>query len=519
MPTRSRRTATLKAPAPEAGSGAGDMVLGVGGRLAAPPAAALVDTAFAAELASQADLRVDIGLADLADTIALIEAEAIPAKDGAALLAALLQLQRQAAALPLDPALGDLYTNREHWLSQRTPAAGWLGAGRARREAITTAYHLAMRARLLGLAGALTDAGAALARAAETHRDALMPDYTYLQAAQPTTFGHYLLGFAFPLLRDLDRLRALHGRVNLSPAGCGSSNGSVVPRDRQRLAELLGFDGVVAHARDAMWQADGPIETLGVVAGALVNLDRLAEDLMIFASAEFGFVGTPDAYARSSKVMPQKRNPFALSYVRGLANKAIGLQTMMAVSGRTPSGQMDNRLFVYGESLAAVADAAGAFALMSGVLGDLVFHAGAAHAALQSSPAMAADLAVAMMTAAGIDYRAAHRVVGKLVQNLHAEGRTLNRLTESDLGAAAAAVLGGRIRVPWPAVQAALDPRQAVQARRGIGAAGAEPLAAAIAQCRKSLGESAAWRQQAAARSAKAERALLARAAKLAGVA
>jgi argininosuccinate lyase len=336
-----------------------------------------------------------------------------------------------------------------------------------------------------------------------------MPDYTYLQAAQPTTFGHYLSSFAFPLLRDLDRLRSLHGRVNLCPAGCGGANGSVVPRDRARLAELMGFDGVVAHARDAMWQADGPIEVLGVVVGALVNLDRLAEDLMIFSSAEFGFVETHDAFARASKVMPQKKNPFALSYVRGLANKAIGLQTTMAVSGRTPSGQMDNRLFVYGESLGAVADAAGAFALMSGVLGNLVFHADAAQATLQSGFAMAADLAAAIMADAGIDYRAAHRVVGKVVQGLHAEGRALDRLTEDELGAAADAILGRRLRLSWPAVQAALDPRKAVQARQGVGAAAAKPMATAIAQCRQSLGDSAAWQKQAAARAAKAERALL----------
>jgi argininosuccinate lyase len=143
MATKKSRAANSKSAAADASH----LVLGVGGRIEAPPAASLVDTAFAAELASQIDLRHDIGLVDLADTIALIEAKVIPRKDGAALLAALLELRRQADKFSLDPALGDLYTNREHWLSQRTAAAGWLGAGRARREAITTAYHMAMPAR------------------------------------------------------------------------------------------------------------------------------------------------------------------------------------------------------------------------------------------------------------------------------------------------------------------------------------------------------------------------------------
>ena len=92
-----------------------------------------------------------------------------------------------------------------------------------------------------------------------------MADYTYLQPAQPTTFGHYLLGFAYPLLRDLERLQALFNRTNQSPAGCGSVNGSRLPQNRKRLAELLGFDGLAQHARDAMWQPDSPIETLSVV--------------------------------------------------------------------------------------------------------------------------------------------------------------------------------------------------------------------------------------------------------------
>jgi len=381
------------------------LVLGVADRLGSSPAPDLVLTAFAAELEQQDALFEGIGLADLAYTIILMEAGVIPAGDGAALLSFLLKLQPRPRDFVPNPALGDLYTNREVWLSARTLAAGWLGAGRARREATTTGYLIATRWRVLDMIGAVVEAGRAIVDCAERHRDSLMPDYTYLQAGQPTTFGHFLLGFGCALMRDLDRARALFARINLSPAGCGSSNGSILPQDRERLAALLGFDGLVRHARDAMWEADLPIEALAVASAAVVNLDRLAEDLMIFSTGEFGFVELADAYARASKVMPHKKNPFALSYIRAVANRLIGMQTAMAVCGRTPSGQMDNRMQANADVPDALGTAASAAKLMGGLVKELTFRHSRARHALDSSFAFATDLAELIMTRAALDSR------------------------------------------------------------------------------------------------------------------
>ena len=191
---------------------------------------------------------------------------------------------------------------------------------------------------MLGLAEVLTTTGKAITARAREFRTALLPDYTYLQAAQPTTFGHYLLGFAYPTLRDLDRIRALYGRVNQSPAGCGSTNGSRLPQDRERLRELLGFEALVRHARDAMWQADLPIEAAAVLTAVLINLDRLAEDLQIYATEEFALVELDDRHARASKIMPQKKNPFALTHVRGAASTMIGTLAASAAIGSNAIG-------------------------------------------------------------------------------------------------------------------------------------------------------------------------------------
>jgi argininosuccinate lyase len=492
-------------------------VLGMGSRLAAGPAAELVQTAFARELADQLPLFKGMSLADLAHTIMLIEVGVIPPEAGASLVEALLALHEYPPDFTPVPESGDLYTNREAWLALRTPAVGWLGAGRARRESTTTGYRIAVRSRLLALADALIQAGNALIERAEEYRGTVMADYTYLQPAQPTTFGHYLLGFAYPLLRDLERLRVLYTRTNSSPAGCGSVNGSRLPQDRSRLAELLGFDRLVQHARDAMWQTDGPIETLALVVAALVNLDRLAEDLQIFATAEFDLVELAEGHSRASVIMPQKKNPYALAYVRGATNELTGMLAGAAALGRTPSGQVDNRVFIYGDVPRALEMATGVATLMAGVLAGLRFNASAAAARLANGFAMATDLAETITLESGLDFRSAHRVVGWLVREAAQADRKLCDLTTADLDKAAQTILKRPLHLSEAAFVQALDPATAIAARQGPGCAAPEALSAMLAECRAALGTHAAWHKKASARALSAEGVLLWRAQELCG--
>ncbi len=492
-------------------------VLGVGSRLAAGPAEVLVKTAFARELADQQALFTGMSLADLAYTVMLIESRVIPPTEGASLLSALLALHTSPAEFTPKAELGDLYTNREAWLAAHTPAVGWLGAGRARREATTTGYRILVRSSLLTFADALIGAGNALVERAEEHRASLMADYTYLQPAQPTTFGHYLLGFAYPLLRDLERLRALYGRANLSPAGCGSVNGSRIPQDRWRLAELLGFDGLAHHARDAMWQPDGSSETLSTIVMALVNLDRLAEDLQIFATAEFALVELADRHSRASVIMPQKKNPYALNYIRGATNEVSGTLTTIIALGRTPSGQVDNRVFAYGDVPRALELASGATSLMADVLKGLHFNTSLAEVRLADGFATATDLAETITLETGLDFRTAHRIVGRLVREAAQVSRPLRELSGEDLDAAAQAIIQRPLYLSSEALAQALNPATAVAARQGTGGAAPEPFAAMVSECRATLSAHAAWQQEMAARIRRAEEALLHRAHELAG--
>ncbi|MBS1212039.1 MAG: fumarate lyase [Proteobacteria bacterium] len=467
----------------------------VGGRLCAAPSELLIDTVFRQELDAQAVLYDALGLVDIAHTLVLKEAGVIPAQPGRKLLAALLELQQGPDNFVARPAVGDLYTNREAWLAQRTEAASWLGAGRARREATTTAFLIRLRDDLLDLADALIDSARGIAERAQNFATVTMPDYTYLLAAQPTTFGHYLLGFVYPMLRDLDRIRAAYGRVDLSPAGCGSSNGSRLAQNRQRLADLLGFAGPVSHGRDAMWQADLPIEIAALTTAILVNLDRLAEDLQIFGSEEFGLVELDDRHARASKIMPQKKNPFALTHLRGLANIMIGNLAAVAALGRTPSGQPDNRVAVYGLLPRTIGESCGAARLMGEVVRCLRFNAARAKTRLATGSALATDLAEVLVLEAGLDFREAHRLVGAWIRE-HGPSPGLCELTPENLAETAARVLRRRVELDEVSLGSALDPEAAIAARTEPGGAAPAPMGAMFEECAVLCDQAAAWTRE-----------------------
>jgi argininosuccinate lyase len=455
--------------------------LEIGARLKGGPSDLLVNSVFAWELQHQQHLCDALGMADIAQTLAAFELRTIPDPEARALLAALLELQQKPDDFVPTPEYGDIYTNREAWLARRTEAVGWLGAGRARREAITTAFVLVMRKAVLDFQLSLSELGGVMVEQASFGRLSIMPDYTYLQAAQPTTLGHYLLSFAYPLLRELERLDLLFGRLNRSPMGCGSTNGSLIPQGRQQTAHLLGFDGIIEHCRDAMWQADLCIACASILNSSSITLSRLAEDLQIFSTQEFALIELDDRHARASKIMPQKKNPFALTYVRALANKMIGLSATVTASSRTPSGQPDNRLLIYGELPEAVWQATDVAALMAEVLERLTFNGDRGRQLVESGWTLATDLAETLVLECGLDFRAAHQLVGFLAGEFQA--LSLRELSPEIIIAVCEQRLGRRIELSSTQLEKALDPFHAVQSRLEAGGASMHSMEMMLNSC------------------------------------
>ena len=464
----------------------GQTAIETGNRLGSAPADSLVASAFANELKQQLGLFSSMGLVDLAYTVNGISAGIVPAREGAELVAKLLELHSQPDSFTPGPEAGDLYTNREAWLRQETEAVGWFGAGRARREATTSAFLVLLRQQVLDLLVSLSRFGQALQKRAGEHKQACMPDYTYLQAAQPTTFGHYLTGFLYPVLRDCERLEQLYRRVNSSPMGCGSTTGSRLAVDRRQMADLLGFDTMAVHTRDAMWQPDIPIETAAVFCACAVNMSRLAEDLQIFSSQGYGLVELADHHARASKIMPQKKNPFALTHIRSVCNEMMGLMTSVNAMARTPSGQPDNRLWIYGAIPDAASNLAGAVDLMTDVILDLEFKSESGRRLLDDVSIMATDLAETLVLRAKIDYRSAYRLVARLVNERQGQGG-LKHIGAAVLNEAAVAALGHEITVSDEDIRQALDPRLSVESHTEPGTAATRSMDEMLDDCEKKL--------------------------------
>jgi len=493
------------------------VALEIGHRLTEAPSDLLVQTAFAHDLAAQTGFQEAIGLADIAHTLMLARLGRMRPDTAAELLGALLDLQETGEPRELDPALGDVVTNREARLAGKTDAVGHLGAGRARREAITTGFVLVLRKDVLRLTEALCAMVAQMADLSAAHRSTVFPEYTYLQTAQPTTFGHYLSGFAFPAERDLQRLCAFYVRLNRCPAGCGSSNGSRLPQDRQMLADLLGFEDTVEHARDAMWQADLPVELASCLVMIAVNVSRLAEDLMVFATHEFALLELADRHCRASKIMPQKKNPFALSYLRSLANHLLGAQTAIAASGRTPSGQMDNRIEAYRELPVALEHVTGGVALMTEILGGLQLNELNCRTTLAASFALATDLAEGLVALGVADFREAHRVTARLVRTLASSGRGLSEADAKLIEDIAMEELGRPLGLREEMLPALTDVDAAIRARTTIGGAAPERVLEAVAALRDRVAGHENWTREAESAIDAAEAGLLAAARKLAG--
>jgi argininosuccinate lyase len=446
------------------------------------PAQELVDGGFAVETAQAPMLHDGLNLADLAHVLDLRRRRVLPDDASIELLLTLLDIDAIAAtAFPYDPSFGEAYNSRERVLVDRLgDTAGWLHAGRPRREATRIAFRLYLRREAAGLVGDVADLATALAEQARATAAMVFPDQTYLQHAQPSTVGHYLLAFAYPVLRDGQRLLEVVDWVNQSPGGSGCVNGTRLLDNRSPLAADLGFDAVITHTRDAMWQRDGLVQLLAAATSLATTEDELAEDLEIWTSAEFDFVTLDDAYTRASVLMPQKRNPYALSMIRGSTGVLLGRLTGFLSLQKAPSARSDKLIFAYGEVPSAVEVARHMTRLLRGVVSTLTCNEQRMRQQLRRGFSQATDLAEFVMTACGLDYRTAYQLVGRAVRDVAAAGRGGAELRSADLDRAAAELIGRPLGLDDGTLAALVDPEAIVATRTAVGGAAPEAVRAMI---------------------------------------
>ena len=445
--------------------------LGLGGRLGAAAGEQLVAVGFATEMADAHLLHDGFGLADIAHVLALDDLAILPPGDAGALLEVLLEMAAiPAGDFPYDPAYGDPWNSRERYLEARAGArAGWLTVGRPRREAARVALRIALRRAVLAAHSALVRLGDTYVTLGRRHRGSLMADFTYLQPAQPTSLGYVAAGHAQPVLRHLMRLESAFNWVNRSPAGAGGTTGSSLPLDREHLAARLGFYGVIPHARDAMWQADGFVDLLATLAAIATEAGQVAADLEIWASPAYGFVTLADEYCRVSALMPQKKNPYALAVIRHAGGSAAGALAGLLGVLRTGTARTDHFLSTAGDVRRALVTVTGAVNLLSGVLSTLRID-GAALARSAADPGLVlADLADGIVGHGLGDRRTVHRLLGLAARRAADAHRPV---TADDV---VSVLTEGGIEVPAGILAALDDPRAVLAGRTVTGGWGRLP--------------------------------------------
>jgi argininosuccinate lyase len=337
--------------------------------------------------------------------------------------------------------------------------AGKLHTGRSRNDQVATDFRLWMLEALPELDGAITGLQSTLVTLAEKHQSTLMPGYTHLQRAQPITLAHWLLSHFWALQRDRERLADLRDRVAVLPLGCGALAGTAFPIDRAALAESLGFDAPAPNSLDAVSDRDFAAEYLFCAAMVGVHLSKLAENVIMFTTAEFGFFELSDAYSTGSSLMPQKKNPDVFELARGKAGTLIGLLTGLLATLKGLPSTYDKDLqedkvpvFQATDTLLTI------LPVLAGALETMSFHEKRMLAAIDASM-LATDLADYLVRK-GVPFREAHGVTGKAVRAAAEKGLSLDQLPLTEWQA-----LG-----PFDAdVKQVFDPLKSVEQRNAIG--------------------------------------------------
>ncbi len=332
-------------------------------------------------------------------------------------------------------ALEDIHMNIEARLRDLIgDAAGRLHTARSRNDQVATDLKLWVRDALDGLDRDLQALQAALITQAETHADSVMPGFTHLQTAQPVTLGHHLMAYAEMLGRDRSRAADARVRMNESPLGAVALAGTSFPIDRHATAEALGFDRPAANSLDAVSDRDFAMEYMSVAAILAVHLSRLAEEIVLWCSSQFGYMRLSDAYSTGSSIMPQKRNPDAAELIRAKAGRVIGaMNSLMIVMKGLPmtygKDMQDDKepVFEVANTLAL------SLAAMTGMIESATFDKARMRADAGKGFSTATDLADWLVRALGMPFRDAHHVTGALVKLAETNGCGLEDLSLAEM--------------------------------------------------------------------------------------
>ena len=400
------------------------------------------------------------------------------------------------AVLELDTSTEDVHHMIEQHAIRKIgmETAGFLNFGKSRNDQVAAALRMEAREKLLDIMDALTSVQRSIIRQVNRHRSAIMPGYTHLQHAQPVTLAHHLQSHFDAVERDIQRFEQAYARVNRSPMGAAALAGTSVKLDREYVAGLLGFDGLVENAMDAVSSRDFALESASAAAIAMVNLSRLAEEIILWSSSEFAFAEVGDEYSATSSIMPQKKNPVVAETIRAKCGSAIGqLMSMLTITKALPNSYNLDLQEVTPHLWRALDDTAESASLMAEMLSSLRFDEAALRRSLGTDMSTATELANHLVERYHVPFRQAHAIVGELVRSSLSQKVPLDKMASRKIQAVTRRTTGKLVKIDKHEIQTVLDALKTLKLIQSAG--GSNPLSVSRLLLRdsKSVEQSESW--------------------------
>ncbi len=424
-------------------------------------------------------------LVDMAHTVMLHEQGIIKEEDCISILTGLLQIREEGIG-ELDHSYEDIHISLESRLIDIVgeDTGGRMHSGRSRNDEVATCIRIRSRDELLSLMEELSELRKTLLERASENTGTLMPGFTHLQHAQPTTFAHHLVAHSDAIGRDIERIMDTFSRVNRCPLGSAAFASTGFDLDRERTSSFLGFDAILGNSMDAVSTRDFLIESVSAMSNIMVNLSKMAEEIIIWSSSEFSFIELDDMYASTSSIMPQKKNPDSAELVRGKTGTVIGsLVALLSLCKSLPLSYNRDLQEATPNMWRAVETTRAAVRITKGMIATMKVNTGSMAEKAALGFTTATELADTMVREAGIPFRTAHQIVGVLAQG---NGNP----TLGEIDAVANNVIGESLSdrgLTEEMVKEALDPVQNIS-RRGIhGGPAPDEMKKAIIMCQEDI--------------------------------
>jgi argininosuccinate lyase len=399
-----------------------------------------------------------------AHTVMLCEEKIIKSEEATAIIEGIKEVEKEATN---NPRLVNYMSTETALIKKIGEVGGKMHIGRSRNDLAHTKRRLYYRDQLNRVIKAVIDYRKKLIKAAEENLETFMPGYTHWRQAQPITLGHYIMGHIEAASRSIERLEDVYKRTNLSPLGGAAFAGTGWPVNRIRTMELLGCDGLVENTHDGVASMDYYMEFAAAIAIHMSNLSRLSEDIQVWSSDEFKFIDLDEAYAGTSSIMPQKKNPIILEQVRSYASESIGAVTTIYASMKgMPYTNTSDRAMLEPLMIDTVVGSTNAMAgvvyTMKPLKENMISH-------LRNGFSTMTELADALVRLFDLSFRQAHDIIAHVTVEALNKGVLAEEITSEMISKSAETVIGKPLKIPIDELKQALDPELNVKRRNGIG--------------------------------------------------